>query len=574
MCLIALLLVMGALVLTGCSSPSDNTLCTGADAANCVVNKGAIVNPTQGGEWYLQWFYNGINAMLGFICNQSVGIGISLFWKIFRSQATLDFTQAGDNRILAANAVEAIVAGCAYALIPAVLMWQIFRHYGINTLLEAARDGIFSIGLKVLGAALCILNLPMLMTFAFGLSNALFIAIIGDTARLHDLAEATLTSINAATLAVHDPGLLVIMVILCVVLGLIWLLLGIVFLVRSVLVFILYALAPLAFLAAATDDFKAWFEAWFEEVMNLIIAPIPVAICIRLVVAFADVNQLKNVNAANLDTFGDSLVQLVYILFFMVIGVVLMGKIGGKVSGAMFRMAAYAFKQAVRSGMRYATGGASAGLEGAMAGAGASATASVVIDKQFMQSLAASMNGGESGAATGGSATPSGESAGGAPAGNGWPSGGGNGGSSGGGGAQGGGDVTRGLRSVNETMQDFAYSASARSGSYSSGGRGGSGMAVAEAEIGISSAPPARYSGGNWQSAEPTPAMRESTPPATEYVPRQSDPAEHISPAPSAPSRSQSDAAEQPYVTGAVADPFGSRSAPRATNRKDETHAT
>jgi hypothetical protein len=114
------------------------------------------------------------------------------------------------------------------------------------------------------------------------------------------------------------------------VVAIIFVLRGVIFLLRTVIVFILMVISPLAIMAGLSDEFKSYFYQWLGAMQAMLIAPLPAAICFRLVTTY--VTSVPNPNA---DPAG-FLLKLIYIASFLSIGGILMFKIAGQAGEMIF----------------------------------------------------------------------------------------------------------------------------------------------------------------------------------------------------------------------------------------------
>ena len=98
---------------------------------------------------------------------------------------------------------------------------------------------------------------------------------------------------------------------------------------------IMLCLSPLAVVAATTDESKPWFGKWLAGIQSLLVAPIPVAVCLALVGAFLGGDGIP---PAHEDPAG-FLLRLVYVLSFLAIGSLMMFRIAGQTGGALYGLA-------------------------------------------------------------------------------------------------------------------------------------------------------------------------------------------------------------------------------------------
>lgn len=132
--------------------------------------------------------------------------------------------------------------------------------------------------------------------------------------------------------SVENLGLLIFLALMCLVLAVEFIALGVTFLLRTVIIFILFAASPLAVIAGLTEEFRPWFERWLMATQAMLVAPIPVAISLRMVQSFSNPEQLSSA-ATNPPQF---LLQLIYLASFLLIAAILQFKIAGSVGGFIF----------------------------------------------------------------------------------------------------------------------------------------------------------------------------------------------------------------------------------------------
>ncbi len=185
--------------------------------------------------------------------------------------------------------------------------------------------------------------LAVIFSGGFGISNILFDTIIGGAQSLNDISKNLIGDCGSASVCgagigsvgeVKNIGLLLFMTFICLAASIVFIVLGLVFFLRTIIIFILFALSPLALVAGLTEEFKPWFGRWLSSVQAMLIAPLPVAICFALVKAFT-----RAIPSASGDPAG-FILQLVYIISFLAIGAILMFKIAGSVGGMAFGLAA------------------------------------------------------------------------------------------------------------------------------------------------------------------------------------------------------------------------------------------
>lgn len=339
-----------ALLLSACDYPGQDPPCVGANknASGCADPVQKIVDDQNGGPWYVSWALDIIRSILSSAAINAVRLGISVFWQVFTNLASTDFASCtagtgGAGPTCTAASVFSMVNTVAFIFLPLILFYKIFKSYFLGGLIEPLHEGFLSFFSRILVGGFAMLFLAVLVSGAFGISNILFDTIIGGAASLSDISKNLLGDCVTSSACgsgigsvgnVKNIGLLLLMFVICLAVAIIFIVLGLVFFLRTILIFILFALSPLAVVAGLTEEFRPWFTRWLQSMQAMLIAPIPVAVCFALVKAFTG-----TIPAANADPAGFSL-QLVYIGSFMFIGAVLMFKIAGEVGGFMFGVAA------------------------------------------------------------------------------------------------------------------------------------------------------------------------------------------------------------------------------------------
>jgi hypothetical protein len=347
---ICALLLGLALLLSACDYPGQDPPCVGANknAPGCADPVQKIVDDQNGGPWYVSWALDIIRSILSSAAINAVRLGISVFWQVFTNLASTDFASCttgngGNGPTCTAANVFSMVNTVAFIFLPLILFYKIFKSYFLGGLIEPLHEGFLSFFTRILVGGFTMFFLAVLISGAFGISNILFDTIIGGAASLADISKNLLGDCGNASACgsgigsvgnVKNIGLLLFMFVICLAVAIIFIVLGLVFFLRTILIFILFAISPLAVVAGLTEEFRPWFTRWLQSIQAMLIAPIPVAICFALVKAFTG-----TIPAANGDPAGFSL-QLVYICSFMFIGAVLMFKIAGEVGGFMFGVAA------------------------------------------------------------------------------------------------------------------------------------------------------------------------------------------------------------------------------------------
>ncbi len=352
---LAVIIFTCLIIFTGCSDyPGADPPCTGSqkNAPGCTPPATNIKDDPNGGDWYIDWTFKIVRDMLSNLAIQAVNLSVSVFWSIYTGLGSTDFAGcragngAGTAACTAVDTFEAIRT-VALVFIPAIMVYRTFKSYFIGNLIEGLYESFLSIAAKVFIAVVVMAFLDVLITGAFGISNQLFNAITGGPQGLNDIASSVVghgwdptappgspgaePAIGVASIAyVKNIGLMIFSLLVCLILAVVFILLGLVFLLRTILVFILFALSPLGIVASTVDEFKPWFYKWLQSLQAMLIAPIPVAVCFRLVGSFA-----KNVPSAH-DNPPEFILTLIYIIAFLAIGTLLMFKIAGALGGVMF----------------------------------------------------------------------------------------------------------------------------------------------------------------------------------------------------------------------------------------------
>lgn len=343
------LLTLLALLLSACDYPGQDPPCVGANknAEGCADPVQKIVDDPNGGPWYVSWALDIVRSVLSSVSINSVRLGISVFWQVFTNLASTDFascsTGGGSGATCQAASVFSLVNTVAVLFLPLILVYKIFKSYFLGGLIDGLHEGFLSFFPKIIIGGFAMYFLAGLFSGAFGLSNILFDTIIGGASSLADISQNMLGNCPDANVCgsgigsvgdVKNIGLLLFVTIVCLLAAIVFMVLGLVFFLRTIIVFILFALSPLAIVAGLTEEFRPWFGRWLSSVQAMLIAPLPVAICFALVKAFT-----KAIPSANGDPAG-FILQLVYIISFLAIGAILMFKIAGSVGGMAFGLAA------------------------------------------------------------------------------------------------------------------------------------------------------------------------------------------------------------------------------------------
>ncbi|HEX2911052.1 MAG TPA: type IV secretion system protein [Chloroflexia bacterium] len=383
--LVPLCLVLLALLLTACAYPGQTPPCSGENAnqPGCVnpVSKESIDPKNDGaGEWFIDWAFKILRQMVSSFAIGCVKLGVSVFWSLFSGQSSLDFASCGNSlsngtppggqsvlrATCAANDVFLQIRNIAFAFFGLLIAWKFFKSYFLGAVVDGLYESAISFTGKLLLGAFSLTFLALLVSGAFGLSNELFSAISGGPEELNRIAT-NLVGVNGQSGVgslgnINNLGLLIFLALICLFVALEFIALGVIFLLRTILVFILFACSPLAVVAGLSEEMRPWFDRWLGALQAMLIAPIPVAISLRMVQAFSDPALLSSADT-NPPQF---LLQLVYLASFLLIACLLMFKIAGSVGGFVFGLAAGAFAALGGAAVGYAMGSAS----GLSAGAG------------------------------------------------------------------------------------------------------------------------------------------------------------------------------------------------------------
>ena len=272
-------------------------------------------------------------------------------------------------RLAAANTAENVVRTAALCLVPLALVWKTFRSYTWAALMPSFGEGWLTFVGRITGLTLMIVWLPNITTFAFGISNLLFEGIAGSPANFSAVAAKLSAGASQLSDSVHSPGIMIVVCTLCIVMALVWIALGLVFLLRTIEVYIMFALGPLALVGGMTDEFAGWFRRWLAAMQGLLIAPLPVAVCFRLITTFGNFDTLSQGPATDkLSNFAAYILQLIYIIAFLGIGTFLMFKIAGEVGQTTLGLALDTVKAKMMYGGKSGKG---SGAKGALSdGAG------------------------------------------------------------------------------------------------------------------------------------------------------------------------------------------------------------
>ena len=458
------------LLLSGCdASPvsSNAGLCA---SGHCTPPLGPIENPSQGVDWWKKWLYEGVGGIFAQIAVSIVSVGISIFWTIIQTWGSPDFTRGTLNGasngpahlVQTALSIEQELAQGAYGLAAGILMWRTLVSYFLAPLMTGRGENFIRYTMRVIFAAVGILYLPNIVTFFIGMSDSLFLAILGDTTTLNNLSSASVGNITKIMTNFNaNPGIGFVGLLLAVVESGLWVVFGLLWFLRLILLCLVFSLGPLAIITGTTEEFGEWFGKWRGHMLALFAAPLPAAIVIRFGADIAATGGSQT--PTNYADIGPALLQAVEVIIILGVATKLMLDIAGPVGTSVLSYAQRAIGTAITVAAGAATGGAGA------AGAGGAGTGNA----------AGASKGASAAGKAGASATPSGgsqsgaarrESAGGAPA---RPR---DGESAGGAAARYGESgasftpMLQTMRGLNSTMQTLAYGR----GSTSTGSGGGS----------------------------------------------------------------------------------------------------
>lgn len=394
-------LIMLALALSGCTSyPGADPPCQGANAGapGCANPVGNLFSQAGTLPWFVDWVFQIIKALVVGLGITAVELAVSVFWLIFNNLSSTDFyacTQSGSssNPTCAATSAFQEIRTIAMVLLPLVLSWKIFKNYFIGGFIPPLFESAISFLPKIGIGVLVLSQLELIVSSAFGLSNLAFNAILGNPQSLSNTALAILGDNNSGVgglAQVASVPILMVLNSMCMLLAVIFVLLGVLFILRTVIIFILMVLGPLAIMAGLTDEFKPHFYKWLQGLQSMLIAPLPVAVCFRLISTY--VTTVPNPSS---DPAGFFL-RLVYVESFLLIGGILMFKIAGQTGEMLFGVVVGALgaiagfltggaalaavagsgsatgsekgQSATASPALGSNGGATTGLEGALAG--------------------------------------------------------------------------------------------------------------------------------------------------------------------------------------------------------------
>ncbi len=305
-----LLLMLGLMplvfLLSACSYPGKGD-CKGvgndssptSGVTICVTNPARTDNyPNQqeGGEWYIQWILNAIKTILVSIASAAISVAIAITSAIFNNTASLDFpschTSDPANPVNSPSSITCaahsvwqtvnMVAGTA--LLPLFMFWRFFSATFLGAIIEEFSESLFIVIPKFVIACLVLIYSDYLYTSLFGLSEMLFDLILGGDGRttVYDIGvqvQETVTTLSA----VNNLGMLSLLVLISLITSLVFVVLGIAFFIRTVLIILMFVLVGPAIVAGTTEEFRGWTGRWWSCVQALLISPIPVAVCLVLV---------------------------------------------------------------------------------------------------------------------------------------------------------------------------------------------------------------------------------------------------------------------------------------------------
>ena len=390
------------LMLSGCdASPvsSNAGLCT---SGHCTPPLGPIENPSQGVDWWKKWLYEGVGGIFAQIAVSIVSVGISIFWTIIQTWGSPDFTRGTLNGasngpahlVQTALSIEQELAQGAYGLAAGILMWRTLVSYFLAPLMTGRGENFVRYTMRVIFAAVGILYLPNIVTFFIGMSDSLFLAILGDTTTLNNLSSASVGNITKIMTNFNaNPGIGFVGLLLAVVESGLWVVFGLLWFLRLILLCLVFSLGPLAIITGTTEEFGEWFGKWRGHMLALFAAPLPAAIVIRFGADIAATGGSQT--PTNYADIGPALLQAVEVIIILGVATKLMLDIAGPVGTSVLSYAQRAIGTAITVAAGAATGGAGA------AGAGGAGTGNAA---------GAAKGAGAAGGKAGTSATPSGSS--------------------------------------------------------------------------------------------------------------------------------------------------------------------
>ena len=372
----ALLIVF---VLSGCDATpvsSNAGLCA---SGHCTPPLGPIENPSQGVDWWKKWLYEGVGGIFAQIAVSIVSVGISIFWTIIQTWGSPDFTRGTLNGasngpahlVQTALSIEQELAQGAYGLAAGILMWRTLVSYFLAPLMTGRGENFVRYTMRVIFAAVGILYLPNIVTFFIGMSDSLFLAILGDTTTLNNLSSASVGTITRIMTNFNaNPGIGFVGLLLAVVESGLWVVFGLLWFLRLILLCLVFSLGPLAIITGTTEEFGEWFGKWRGHMLALFAAPLPAAIVIRFGADIAATGGSQT--PTNYADIGPALLQAVEVIIILGVATKLMLDIAGPVGTSVLSYAQRAIGTAITVAAGAATGGASAiGAAGAGSTAGA-----------------------------------------------------------------------------------------------------------------------------------------------------------------------------------------------------------
>lgn len=377
--LILALLVAYALLLSGCGYPGQDPPCTGSRSGEpgCTNPAEGLEDSQPGGDWYVRWAFDIIRRFLSDVAINAVKGGVGIFWGLFANLGSTDFASCsgsgggftGSSPTCSAYEVFVLVRSIAFVLFPMLMAWKWAKSYFIGAFIETVYESALSFVPKLFLGGLALTFLDVIISGSFGLSNVLFETIIQGPQTLNELSTKIIGNSDTEGVAslsqIDSIGLLLFLLIICLAASIVFIFLGVIFFLRTIIVFILFAVSPLAVVAGLSEEFRSWFGRWLETVQAMLIAPIPVAICLALVNAFAsDIPSAKT----NPPEF---MLSMIYVVSFLAIAAILMFRIAAQAGGVIFGAAA----AGVGLLAGYGSGKAGAFLGRARSSAGAQAEA-------------------------------------------------------------------------------------------------------------------------------------------------------------------------------------------------------
>ena len=367
--LIVAMLIVLATILTGCTIPGEdyNGPCGtagGSSSSNGGKASGNCANPVQqvqsastsdnNAPWYIGWLNEMVQKLVGNTVVSFFDSATYTFWDLFTQAASTDFHGCGTSMggsnwgpgapggpVCMANEAELEIAQMAFGLVFFLLVWNGFRGYLAGHAEESWLQGATRFVPRIALAFLAIGSLGILISGAFGFSNMAFMAISGGPGALSKLLgtlvgnDASGGIANIVSPDFRNLALMLANAFLIIVLIIEILCLALTFLMRTVLIYIFFATGPFAIVASTEPTLRPWFNRWLSSIINLLVAPIPVAVALRMAQAFVTLDSL---NAAITNTL-QFMESLVFLAAFFFIAAILQWKIAGQVGGFAFGLA-------------------------------------------------------------------------------------------------------------------------------------------------------------------------------------------------------------------------------------------